>query len=353
MKKVKNRIIVGLLVAGMGLISTGSFAGNPERSGAAGATELLINPFARSAGWGGANTAGVRGLDAQFWNVAGLAFTKKTEIAFNHTQWLKGSGININSFGLAQHVGQSGVIGIGIMSMGFGDIEYTTTDLPEGGIGTFSPQFFNMGLSYSKEFSNSIYGGITLRVISEAIADVKTQGLGFDAGIQYVTGFNPDKDNLKFGISLRNVSAPLKYSGDGLAIRGTLQNGATLGLEQKSGEFELPSLINIGVSYDFKLAEMHRLTTAFNFTANSFSQNQYILGLEYGFKSLFMLRAGYVYEGDVTDSELRTTALTGLNVGLSFELPLGKSGKAVGLDYAYRATNPFDGCHSIGARLRL
>lgn len=353
MKKVNNKILAGLLIALMGLTTEISIAGNPDRAGAAGATELLINPYARSAGWGGANSAGVRGLDAQFWNVAGLAFVKKTELTFNNTQWLKGSGISINNFGLAQHVGQSGVIGIGLMSMGFGEIQYTTTDLPEGGIGTFSPQFFNLGLSYSKEFSNSIYGGVTLRIISEAIADVKTQGLGFDAGIQYVTGFNADKDNLKFGIALRNVSAPLKYSGDGLAIRGQLQNGSTLGLQQKSGEFELPSLLNIGVSYDFKLAEMHRLTTAFNFTANSFSANQYTLGLEYGFKTLFMLRAAYVYENDITDSELRMTALTGLNAGISFELPLGKTGKALGLDYAYRATNPFDGCHSIGARLRL
>ncbi|MBK8847755.1 MAG: PorV/PorQ family protein [Bacteroidetes bacterium] len=329
-------------------------AGNPDRAGSSGASELLINPFARSAGWCGANSAGVRGLEAQFWNVAGLAFVKKTEIQFNHTQWLKNSEININQFGLAQHVGQSGVIGVSVMSMNFGDIPITTTDLPEGGIGTFSPQFFNLGLSYSKEFSNRIYGGVCLKVISQQIANVKAQGFAFDAGIQYVTGFNADKDNLKFGIALKNVSAPMKYSGDGLAIKGTLNTGAQISLQQKSANFELPSLLNIGASYDFKLAEMHRLTAAANFTGNSFSRNQYALGLEYAFKSLFMLRAGYCYEDDITDSELRTTALTGLNAGVSFEVPFGKGGKSLGLDYGYRATiSAFQGTHSIGARLNL
>lgn len=32
-------------------------AGNPERAGQAGASQLLINPYARSAGWAGANGA--------------------------------------------------------------------------------------------------------------------------------------------------------------------------------------------------------------------------------------------------------------------------------------------------------
>jgi len=37
-------------------------AGNKDRTGQAGATELLINPWARSSGWGSANMSRVRGL---------------------------------------------------------------------------------------------------------------------------------------------------------------------------------------------------------------------------------------------------------------------------------------------------
>ncbi|MEX1190040.1 MAG: DUF3308 domain-containing protein, partial [Bacteroidia bacterium] len=144
-------------------------AGNEDRVGQAGATELLINPFARSAGWAGANTSMVRGLEAQFLNVAGTAFTKRTEILFAHTNWFGGSGININSFGITQGVGEdkTGTIGLSVMSMNFGDILVTTVDQPEGGIGTFTPNLTNIGASYAKEFSNSIYGGLALRVISK------------------------------------------------------------------------------------------------------------------------------------------------------------------------------------------
>ena len=102
------------------------------------------------------------------------------------------------------------------MSLDFGNIEITTVDLPDGGIGTFSPKFMNIGLSYAKTFSNSIYGGFTLRMISEQISDLKAGGVAFDAGIQYVTGA---KDNLKFGISLKNIGQRMSFSGDGLTFR--------------------------------------------------------------------------------------------------------------------------------------
>ena len=48
------------------------------------------------------NTSCVKGLEGMYLNVAGTAFTKSTEVMFAHTEWLKGTGISINSFGLTQ-----------------------------------------------------------------------------------------------------------------------------------------------------------------------------------------------------------------------------------------------------------
>ncbi len=49
--------------------------------------------------------------------------------------------------------------------MNFGDIDITTEDLPEGGIGTFSPKLTTINLGYAKEFSNSIYGGLVPKLL--------------------------------------------------------------------------------------------------------------------------------------------------------------------------------------------
>ncbi|MFN5323425.1 MAG: PorV/PorQ family protein [Bacteroidota bacterium] len=332
-----------------------SFAGNEDRAGQAGATELLINPWTRSSGWGGINLAGVRGLESQFSNVAGLAFTKKTDISYSFTDWMKGSDVKINSIGLAQRVGESGVMALSVMSVGFGDIQVTTVENPEGGLGNFKPQFFNMGISYSKSFSNSIYGGMTVRVISQSASDVKAQGVAFDAGIQYVTGFNEDKDDLRFGISLKNVGTPMKFTGDGLSFRGNppVATSYQQTIQQRTERFELPSLISIGVSYDYRPQENHRITFAGCFISNSFTYDQYGIGAEYSFKEMFSIRGGYLTEKNQLNEDERLTALTGANAGISFDLPLGKSGKKFGIDYSYRATEFFDGSHGLGVRLML
>ena len=331
-------------------------AGNPDRVGQAGATELLINPWARSSGWGGANSGSIHGLEAQFYNVAGVAFTKKTEAVFSHSNYLQGSGITLNAFGLAQKVGESGALGISLMSMAFGDIQVTTTELPEGGLGSYNPQYINLGLSYSKVFSNSIYGGINIKIINENISNVSASGVAIDAGIQYVTGTNEDRDNLKFGIALKNVGTPLKFGGDGLSTRVTApgtNNVYQLTVEQRAAGFEMPSLVNIGIAYDIALAEDHKLTAAGTFTSNSFTNDQFIVGLEYGFRKIFMIRGAFTYEKDVFDDVLRTTVFTGPSGGVSLNVPLGKGEKSFGIDYSYRATQPWDGVHSFGIRFTL
>src|ERR1043165_1529464 len=127
MKKY-SKILAPLALTGLFFASAEMFARNPDRAGQAGATELLINPWARSSGWAGSNIAGARGLESSFLNIAGTAFTKKTELMFARTNWLKGTDININAFGLTQRVGETGALGLSIMSMDFGDIEITTED---------------------------------------------------------------------------------------------------------------------------------------------------------------------------------------------------------------------------------
>jgi hypothetical protein len=327
-------------------------AGNEDRSGQAGASELLINPWARSAGWGGANTANSRGLESIFTNVAGTAFTNKTDLVFARTNWLQGSGVYINSFGISQRLSETGVLSLAVTSMTFGEIEITTVDLPEGGIGTFSPNLMNISIGYAKAFSNSIYGGLTLKIISESVSDVTAQGIAIDAGIQYVTG---ETENIKFGIVMKNVGPRMKFKGDGLSFRGFIPGAANqLTVEQRSAEFELPSLICIGAAYDFKLAENHSLTAAANFTSNSFVKDQYSLGLEYSLKTYLKLRGGFCFEKGLLNEADRTTVLTGPTAGFSVDIPLNKEkGSTFGLDYAYRFTNPFDGIHSIGVKISL
>lgn len=56
MKNIYKSIIAVLLIAVL-ILPIAALAGNKDRSGQAGASELLINTWARSSGWGGVNIA--------------------------------------------------------------------------------------------------------------------------------------------------------------------------------------------------------------------------------------------------------------------------------------------------------
>ena len=73
-----------LIIALLTLITNDTFAGNEDRIGSAGASQLLINPWSRSSGLAGSNIASIRGIQGSFLNPAGMAFTRQTEVLFSN-----------------------------------------------------------------------------------------------------------------------------------------------------------------------------------------------------------------------------------------------------------------------------
>jgi hypothetical protein len=148
----------------------------------------------------------------------------------------------------------------------------------------------------------------------------------------------------------------MRFAGDGLSERVLVRDispSYSMTANNRSEQFELPSLFNIGGAYDYKISEMHRVTGAVNFTSHSFTRDEYQAGLEYAFRNLFMVRGGYSFIPKDEITERISSAYTGPTFGFSVELPLGKGGKVFGLDYSYRVTDYFDGTHAIGAKLAL
>lgn len=345
------------------VFSTVSFqsamAGNDERRGTAGASELLINPWARNTGWGGVNIANVRGLSSMFSNVAGLAFVENIEVGYTNTMLYGGksgltSGASINTFGLGIRIFERGVLGVYVMSMGFGDIDVTTYLSPEAGVnGTFSPSYMNINVAYAHSFTNTIHGAVTMKVITESTDNVSGSGFAIDAGIQYVTG---DDDELKFGISLKNWGPSMKFEGTGMSLQMINTAGNNFTVETRSAEMELPTCLNIGVSYDFLFDQWdQRLTVAGAFTSNAFLRDNYTLGVEYSLLNMFQVRAGYVMQPGLWTGDA-ATANNGICAGASVDVPLSKKEKnniGLTIDYSYQSASPLRGTHAIGASFRF
>ena len=364
MKKSFRYIVLSIAIL-MGLSAPQAFAGNKDRSGQAGASELLINPWAASSGWGNAGMSFVHGIDAIFGNVAGITACNRLDVNFTHTSWLVGTGndTRLSSFGFLARVGESSVLGLSFMSFSIGAIPITTTQNPDPGtLGTFKPNLMNINLSFAKSFSNSISGGFNLKIISESIKDMSGIGVALDAGIQYVTG---PYDNIHFGITLKNIGPTMKFSGDGISLRVFMNqyDNQQFTMVQRVDDYELPTQLSIAAAYDWLFAETNRITIAGNFSSNSFTNDQFTLGLEYGWKEMFMIRAGYTYENGIWSKEgFKDGFLNddycmninrGLSAGVSIQVPLSKkeNGMKFAVDYSYRDTYTFGGTHSVGARI--
>lgn len=355
MKKILFLVFVASAVS--------AFAGNPDRRGESGASELIMNGWARSTGMWGMNSASVRGIEAERINPAGLAFIRKTDFQLAYSLWMQGSGLGVVQAGVAQQVNRN-VFSLHIQALNFGQIIRTTVENPQGGIGTYSPHFINIGLTYARVFSRSIYGGVTVRLINEGIDNVNAFGFAVDAGLQYVTG---KKKNIHFGVALRNVGTPMTFRGDGFSFQGDAESGSyQLAFDRKSQKFDLPVQLNIGAAYDLLLGNKvvlapgeetqdYRVTFAANFTSNAFGNDHFGGGLELSYRDIFMLRGGYRGEIGIAKAATRKSAYTGFSAGMTVEAPFKKDGTGprLGIDYSFRSTDPYMGTHSLGLHFNL
>ncbi len=381
MKNIYRTIlVVSLIVVGI-IFPNNVYSGNKDRSGQAAASYLLINPWAGVSGWGGVGISSTKGIQSTFTNVAGLAFTRKTELAYSNSLLYTGSGVMVNGLGIAQNLRRKegkepGVLAVTAMIMSFGENEITTVEQPEGGLGYFRHSCFTLALSYARSFSDAVHAGATIKILNESVANASATGFTIDAGVQYIAGYN---NQFQIGVTMKNIGLPMAYKGSGMSWRGVLdkdKHSILHSLMVASESAEMPALLSLGISYDFlfqsKLTKddpenygprgqreidrnkAHRLTLAGAFTANAYTRDQFLLGVEYSMMNYFQVRVGYTFESGMFSGN-STTIYVGPTAGTSVLIPLSKANfeRRLAIDYAYRFTNETKGCHVIGARLIL
>ena len=343
--KAKFLIYCLLAVAVVGVGFSSSQAQN-ERRGTAGASELLVPVTARTAGYGSRLTGGLNGLnplEAVLSNPAAMTSGHGTAAYFSRSEYV--ADIGINYFGVGQTFGNN-TLALTVNAWDFGDIQKTTEANPELGELTFGANNVVFGISYARLFTDRISAGFTIKGISETIDDVSASGVAFDAGMTYVAG----ESGLRFGVALQHFGPQMSYSGNGLVRFAALpsqqtdakQNAVTIDAEA----FELPSQLNVGVAYARPLGDAAVVTLNGNFASNSFSQDVFSGGLEFGVMDLLFVRGGVALQGDAD-----FTFYQGYNFGAGLNLDL--SGTHFTVDYAYMPTDYFDAVNMFSLGLEL
>lgn len=320
------------------LVST-ALAQNP-RIGTAAATELLIPVGGRDFAMGGASLASTKGVEAIHWNPAGLSrMSGSAEGMFSTMSYI--GDVTVSSGAVAATFGSFGVIGLSLKSLDFGDIPVTTVEDSENRTGaTFSPSYITLGLTYSRLITDATSVGVTVKLINESIPRASSSGIAFDLGLQYAGLF--EMKGLQLGVTVKNIGPEMSWDGSGLLRNATSSDGNRP--EQKyqslSAGFELPSLIDIGLSYTSTWEDFNYVVST-SYTNNNLYVDEYRLGGEIGrsFDQISVAaRVGYSFLPQITESSDRIFGITA-GLGISYVT----EGTTMSLDWAYRQVQLFDG----------
>jgi hypothetical protein len=341
-----KRIIFRILVACVVLLVLTSLDGiaQERRVGTNAASELLIPVGARHIAMSGAAIATAQGIEAIYWNPAGLARSEKytASAMFSHMNYI--ADVNLNYVAVSSRFGGFGTLGFSIKALDIGDIPITTEILPDGTGGTFNPQFITAGLTYARMLSDRISVGATINIVNEDIDRVSARGVAFDFGVQYsnLASIN----GLNIAVSVKNIGPSMKFSGSGL-----LREGDITGEDRTPGPVqivaqsdELPSVLELGASYSVSLGENTKLDLTSLFQDNNFTDDVGRFGAEFNYNDLFFVRGGYSFAPDVADDALGKSGYVfgpTFGAGLHYDFP--KIG--ITFDYAYRDTDFFSANH--------
>lgn len=326
------RRLAGIFVLNC-LIFMTAYAGNTNRTGSAGAQELLLPVGASGVALGGSNVALSMGTDAIYWNPAGLSrMAFSTEAYFSHMSYIADIGVDYGAVGVKFE--GIGTFGASFKSIAFGNIPVTTEDNPDGTGATYSPTYIVAGLTYSRALTDHIAVGANFNFVSETIMSVSANGFAFDAGVQYDGLVIPE---LKLGVVIKNLGPNMTYTGSNLLRQGTTAGDirGTNWYSVDAASFELPSQMEVALAYDEKLDEANDLTIFGDFENNNYSSDLYKVGVQYSFDNMIFVRGGYNYAPqapkDATGQSGQIYDWT-LGAGLNYNL----GGINVTFDYAYR-----------------
>ncbi|MBI4428392.1 MAG: PorV/PorQ family protein [Ignavibacteriales bacterium] len=339
--KTKTSYLLMILCVAAAVVVSSSVAQN-KRVGTSAASELLIPVGARDLSMGGAGLASSMGVNAIYWNPAGMARMGKSsaEAMFSSMSYIADIGVSYGA--VAAQFADFGTVGLSVKSLDFGDIPLTTEDDPENASGRFySPTFVTFGFSYARSLTDAISVGGTLKIISEQIERVSSSGFAVDFGVQYngLVGVQ----GLLLGVTVKNIGPQMKYDGSGLFRLAVTTEGTRPEQRYKSetASFELPSVVEVGLAYDATVGENMNLMLNGAFTNNNLYLDEYKFGgeISMGMESVRLFgRVGGTMLPDA-DSDLKEN-IFGITYG--FGLDYAAPGIGITIDYAYRSVELFD-----------
>jgi hypothetical protein len=253
----KNQVIILLLLCFNFLLAS--------NAGKTGLSFLKIGIDARAAGMAEAYTAVTEDASAVYWNPAGLLNGKKSNIIFNHNEWIQDVK---GEFAAISFVRKKSAWGFHLRSLNIGDIplrQIPTTEPLE----KISAHYLSIGLSYARKYNPKIYYGFSIKYLYERIYVESANGYAIDVGLIY-----------------QELIPKLR-------IAATLQNLGKMN-RLKNEKSKLPIIARLGGLYHItNISSNLKANLAADFVLPLEENTRFNLGVEFIFMEQLVLRGGY------------------------------------------------------------
>ena len=317
---MRKNIIISLAVVALGSI----LVAQSSRMGSASSTQLLVVPSAKHLSGGGA-VASAQGMDAIFWNPAGLAASENNiDAIFSNRQYI--ADITNSFFGVATSFGEY-KMGVNVRTFNMGEIDETTVYFPDGTGQVFTPNFSILGASVARKLTENTSVGLNANLIREGFGRVSATGVAYDFGVQHkgLAGL----ENLEVGFALKNFGQPMKYDGEGLGVFATASGSDRPEDYYKvdAASFDLPFVFDMGLKYNVAGADL-----GVTYTSNYYSTDELKLYAGYGLEGLGSVGIGFQTSGaaqeldhhgddhDHGDDDWYTNPSDGVSFGASLDM---------------------------------
>ena len=319
---MKKHIITSIVL----IVVSSLVLGQNSRMGSASSTQLLVVPSAKHLSGGGA-AATATGMDATFWNPAGLAMSENSvDAIFSNRGYI--ADISNNFFGIATDLGDY-KMGVSVRTFNIGDINETTVYYPDGTGQVFTPNFSIVGGTLARKLSDNTSVGLSANLVREGFGRVAATGVAYDFGVQYKGLLG--REGLDVGFALKNYGAPMKYDGEGLGVMAAPVDGDRPVEYYKidAAAFDLPFTFDMGLSYNIAGADI-----GVTYTSNYYSTDELKLSVGYGLEGLGSVGVGIQssaaaqeiehhgddHDHDHGDEDWYTNPSDGVSFGASLDL---------------------------------
>jgi opacity protein-like surface antigen len=343
-QKSEFRIQKWLLLACCLLLASSSAFAAFSKVGTVAAPFLKISVGAPT-GMGDAFTGIADDASATFYNPAGLAHIGTREVFFNHIAWI--AGITHEYISGILPVRNVGTFGISITSLNTGGIEQTTIDNPtsparedEGTGLVYDASDMAIGLTYARLITDKLAFGFSAKGITERIWEISSSAVGVDLGLLYNTGWR----SLRIGAAVANFGSDMTFSGQNLNFVDTTLP-ANPAASYQTTPSALPIMFRFGLGYNLIETADNKLVLGLDLVHPSDINETVNIGLEYGILGRYFLRAGYVWNTDISYQQA-----VGWNQGISAGAGLAFSpvkNLNLKLDYGYRNQGYLGGTHRV------